>query len=102
MNVEEIISGMEVFTQEELARINQLDTDTAENITSDDLDLYARWKTTHALAEARFEAQIEAIQTEMNAKIEAEKQIANAAIANLEAQAALARAQLEAVKNGEI
>ena len=102
MTPDEIIGQMETFTQEEIARINLLATGNVEDITQDDMELFSRWETSNALAEARFEAEIETVQAESAARVEQMQSVATAAIANLEAQAALARARLEAVQNGEI
>lgn len=102
MTPDEIIALKETFTQEETDRINLLAAGAVQDITQEDLDLYSRWQTSNALCEARFKAEQDALIAESNARIEASREIANAAINNLEAQAALARARLEAVQNGEI
>lgn len=102
MKPEEIIGNMEQFTQEELARINELATNTAENITFEDMKLFSRWETSEAIANERFQAELKTLEAENAAKIEQSQQIADAAAANLQAQADLARARLEAVQNGQI
>lgn len=102
MKPEEIISQKETFTTEETDRINLLAAGAVDEITQEDIELYSRWKTSNALCEARFKIEQDTLIAESNARIEAANQIANAAIANLEAQAELAKARLEAVKNGQI
>lgn len=98
----EIVSQNEKFTVDETERINLLAAGRAENITQDDLELFARWKTSCALSDARFEAEREATLTKAQAEIVQREKVAKAAFDNLEAQAELAKARLELVKNGQI
>ena len=102
MQIEEIISNMESFTNEEKDIINKMAVGEIEEITPEQLEIYTRYQVSKALAEERFQAEMQALKDETDAKIEQSKQVNNAAIANLEAQAALAQARLEAVKNGKI
>ena len=102
MGANEIMEQMETFTVEEQERINLLAAGKAENITMEDMELFSRWKTSLALADARFKAEAEAIKARTDAEIEHREKIAAAAFNNLEAQAELAKARLELVKNGQI
>lgn len=102
MRSDEIISNMEKFTQAELERIDQLAADNVSNPTLEDMKLYARWQTSNAIANARFEAEMYALQEQTKANIEEARKLNDAAIANLEAQAALAQARLKAVENGQV
>ena len=102
MNSNEIIKNMEKFTVDEQERINLLAAGKAENITIEDMELFARWKTSLALADARFQAEAEALKARTDAEIKQREKIAKVAFENLEAQRDLALARLEAVKNGQI
>lgn len=102
MDATEILEQMDTFTQSELERIDQLATDTAGEITFEDMKLYARWETSNALAETRFKAEQENMKAESQARIEQAQALNDAAKANLEAQAALAQARLKAVQDGEV
>ena len=102
MAPDEIIARMEKFTPDECDRITLLAAGKVENITMEDMELFSRWKTSNALAEAQFEAEREATYQVAQAEIEQRAQVADAAMKNLEAQAELAYARLEAVKNGKI
>lgn len=102
MKPDEIVSNMEQFTQEETDRINQLAAGNVSNPTPDDLELYARWKTSNALADARFKAENDALQAQTEQNTKMAQAYNKAAIENLNAQKELALARLEAVKNGQI
>lgn len=102
MNANEIMEQMEKFTVDEQERINLLAAGKVEKITMEDMELFTRWKTSLALADARFKAEAEAIKARTDAEIEQREKIAKAAFENLEAQKELALARLEAVKNGQI
>lgn len=102
MSANEIMEQTEKFTADEQERINLLAAGKAENITSEDLELFSRWKTSLALADARFKAEAEALKARTDAEIEQRANVAKAAFDNLEAQAELAKARLKAVQNGEI
>lgn len=102
MNANEIMEQMEKFTVDEQERINLLAAGKAENITMEDMELFSRWKTSLALADARFKAETEALKARTDAEIEQREKVAKAAFENLEAQRDLALARLEAVKNGQI
>lgn len=102
MNANEIMEQMEKFTVDEQERINLLAAGKAENITTEDLELFSRWKTSIALTDARFKAEAEAIKARTDAEIEQREKVAKAAFDNLEAQAELAKARLKAVQDGQI
>lgn len=102
MDATEILNQMETFSQSELERINQLATDTTDEITFEDMKLYARWEASNALASERFKAEQENMKAESQARIEQAQALNDAAKANLEAQAALAQARLKAVQDGQI
>lgn len=98
----EIVNDMEQFTQAETDRINQLAAGNISNPTIEDMELYARWKTSNALADARFKTENDALQAQMKQNMELAQAFNKAAIDNLNAQKELALARLEAVKNGQI
>lgn len=102
MKPDEIVSNMEQFTQVETDRINQLATGNISNPTIEDMELYARWKTSNALADARFKAENDALQAQMKQNMELAQIYNKAAIDNLNAQKELAFARLKAVENGQI
>lgn len=93
---------METFTNEEKDVINRIASGNLEGITKDELDVYTRFQTSKALADEKLQAELQALKNETDAKIEQSKAVNDAAIANLEAQAELAKARLELVKNGQI
>ena len=102
MKPEEIIAAKEKFTASEQDRINLLAANKAENITFEDLELFSKWKVSSALADARFQAECEALQAKTQAEIEQQQAIKQVAFENLEAQAQLAQARLKAVQDGKI
>ena len=102
MGATEILNQMETFSQSELERINQLATDTAGEITFQDMKLYARWEASNALASERFKTEQENMKAESQARIEQAQALNDAAKANLDAQAALAQTRLKAVQDGQI
>ena len=102
MTPDEIISEMETFTADEKDRINLLAANKVENITFEDMELYSRWQTSLALADARFQAECKALQAKTQAEIEQQQAIKQVAFENLEAQAQLAQARLKAVQDGKI
>ena len=102
MKPDEIVSDMEQFTQAETDRINQLAAGNVSNPTIEDMELYARWKTSNAIADARFKAENDALQAQAKENIELAQAYNKAAIENLNAQKELALARLKAVENGQI
>lgn len=102
MNAVDIVSNLEQFTEDEKARINALATNSVENITFDDMQLYARWQASNALADKRFQDEQAAQEAVTQARIEDSRNVANASIEALNAQADLARARLKAVENGQV
>lgn len=102
MSAQDIFAEMEMFTSEEKDIINRIANGNLEGITKEDLDVYTRYETSKALADEKLQAEMKALKDETAAKIEQSKAVNDAAIANLEAQAELAKARLELVKNGQI
>lgn len=93
---------METFTNEEMDVINRIASGNLEGITKEDLDVYTRFQTSNAIADEKLQAELQALKDETAAKIEQAQAVNDAAVANLEAQAELAKARLELVKNGQI
>jgi len=104
MTLASIVQNPETFTNEELDRINKLANGSVpdEEITQEDVALFARWQSWQSVLSAQYEAERAAAAAEAQARIEQAEAVKNAAVANLEAQTALALARLEAVKNGQI
>ncbi len=104
MAFENILQNAETFTNEEIDRINKLANNSIpdEEITQEDVALFARWQSWQSVLLAQYEAERAATEAESLARIEQAEAVKNAAVANLEAQTALALARLEAVKNGQI
>lgn len=93
---------MESFTNEEKDVINKIASGDLEGITPANLEVYTRFQTSKALADEKLQAELQALKDETTAKIEQAKAVNDAAIANLEAQAELAKARLKAVQDGQI
>ena len=102
MSAQDIFAEMETFTDEEKEIVNRIASGNLEGITEDDLDVYTRFQTSKALADTKLQAELQALKDETDAKIEQAQAVNDAAVANLEAQAELAKARLELVKNGQI
>ena len=102
MSAQEIFAEMESFTNEEIDVINKIASGDLEGITPADLEVYTRFQTSKAIADEKLQAELQALKDETSAKIEQAQAINDAAVANLEAQAELAKARLELVKNGQI
>lgn len=104
MTLETIVQNPETFTNAETDRINKLANGSIPNeeITQEDVALFARWQSWQSVLSAQYEAERAAAEAEARARIEQAEAVKNAAVANLEAQMALALARLEAVKNGQI
>ena len=102
MTAQDIFAEMESFTNEEKDVINKIASGDLEGITQEDLEVYTRFQTSKAIADEKLQAELQALKDETAAKIEQSKAVNDAAIANLEAQAELAKARLEAVQNGQI
>ena len=102
MAAQDIFAEMESFTNEEKDIINRIASGDLEGITKDDLDVYTRFQTSKALADEKLQAELQALKDETNAKIEQAQALNGAAIANLEAQAELAKARLKVVQDGQI
>lgn len=102
MSAQDIFAEMETFTDEEKEIVNRIASGNLEGITEDDLDVYTRFQISKALADTKLQAELQALKDETDAKIEQAQAVNDAAVANLEAQAELAKARLELVKNGQI
>lgn len=102
MSAQDIFSEMETFTNEEIDIINKIASGDLEGITPADLEVYTRFQTSKAVADEKLQAELQALKDETDAKIEQSKAVNYAAIANLEAQAELAKARLKAVQDGKI
>ena len=102
MTAQEIFAEMETFTNEEKDVINRISSGNLEGITKENLDVYTRFQTSKAVADEKLQAELQALKDETTAKIEQSKTVNDAAIANLEAQAELAKARLKAVQDGQI
>lgn len=102
MTAQDIFAEMESFTNEEKDVINRIASGDLEGITSEDLEVYTRFQTSKAIADEKLQAELQALKDETAAKIEQAKAVNDAAIANLEAQAELAKARLKAVQDGQI
>lgn len=104
MTLGNIVQNPETFTNAEIDRINKLANNSVPNeeITQNDVELYARWQSWQSVLSAQYEAERAAAEAESQARIQQAEAVKNAAVANLEAQTALALARLEAVKNGQI
>lgn len=102
MTAQDIFAEMETFTNEEKDVINRIASGDLEGITPADLEVYTRFQTLKAVADAKLQAELQALKDETDAKIEQSKAVNDAAVANLEAQRNLALARLEMVKHGEI
>lgn len=102
MSAQDIFAEMESFTNEEKDVINRIASGNLEDITPEDLEVYTRFQTSKAVADEKLQAELQALKDETAAKIEQSKAVNDAAIANLEAQAELAKARLKAVQDGQI
>ena len=99
-NVTDITGNREHFTIEETDRINLIAAGQAEDLTNDDMALYARWVADCTRVSESLQILRDEMEKETAAKVEASQAIAQAAVENLEAQRDLALARLEAVSNG--
>lgn len=102
MSAQNIFAEMESFTNEEKDVINKIASGDLEGITPEDLEVYTRFQTSNALADEKLQAELQALKDETAAKIEQSRAVNDAAVANLEAQAELAKARLKAVQDGQI
>jgi hypothetical protein len=99
-NVTDITGNREHFTIEETDRINLIAAGQAEDLTNEDMQLYARWVADCTRVSESLQILRDEMEKETAAKVEASQAIAQAAVENLEAQRDLALARLEAVSNG--
>lgn len=98
MKPDEILKGLVKLTPAQSDRINAICAKEAEDLTYEDLELYAQWHTANEVANMRFEAEREARMMEAQAAIEDAHALNKAAIANLEAHETEARARLDECK----
>ena len=85
------------FTEQERNTITDILKRNLENLTPDEVALYARWTTAVALSEAEFEAKIQAMRNESANKIAEFNEIAAVAKKNLKDLKHAALARLEAI-----
>ena len=105
MEATEIIGKMEQFTQSEKERLNVIATESNEDaLTFADLELYARFKVSEALASERFEMEREQMQAVTKAKIEGANEVKRAAVERMHALTDLSKAKLAKIskEGGEI
>ena len=105
MSAIEILEKMDSFTQAEKERYNAIATQSNEDeLTFEDLELYARFKVTQALTDERFAIEREAMKAKAESELKASIQIKEAAVEKMRARRDLAQAKLaKAVRdNGEI
>lgn len=105
MSASEILEKVDSFTQAEKERYNAIATQSnKDELTFDDLELYARFKVTEALTSERFAIEREAMKAQSEANIKATVAIKEAALDKMKARRDLARAKLaKAVRdNGEV
>lgn len=91
---------MDEFTQAEKARIDELYGNDFVGITPEDMPLIQRYERYKALNDARFKAEIEAMQKEANAKIVEAHETALLARELLEEHAKRSRERWEMLRNG--
>ena len=105
MGTIEILEKMDTFTQPEKERINAIATQSNQDeLTFDDLELYARFRVNEALTSKRFELEREAMQARAEADLKAANEIKSAAIEKMKARRDIAKAKLAKAVNeiGEI
>lgn len=105
MSVSEILEKTEKFTQTEKERFNAIATQSNEDeLTFDDLELYARFKVNEALTDERFAIERKAMMAKAETELKASMQIKEAAVEKMRARRDLAQAKLaKAVRgNGEV
>lgn len=73
------------FTEEERNIINDLARRQYQDMTPEEVDLYTRWTTAKALADAEYQERMAAIRRESEAKVENSRIESQAAISAIEA-----------------
>lgn len=105
MSASEILEKTEKFTQTEKERYNAIATQSNEDeLTFDDLELYARFKVNEALTDERFAIERKAMMAKAETELKTSMQIKEAAVEKMRARRDLAQAKLaKAVRgNGEV
>ena len=105
MSAIEILEKMDSFTQPEKERFNAIATQSnKDELTFEDLELYARFKVTEALTNERFAIEREAMMAKAESELKASMQIKEAAVEKMRARRDIAQEKLaKAVRgNGEI
>lgn len=105
MSAGEILGKMDAFTQPEKERFNAIATQSnKDELTFDDLELYARFKVTEALTNERFAIERKAMMAKAESDLKASREMKEAAIEKMRARRDIAQAKLaKAVRgNGEI
>lgn len=88
------------ITPEQTRRVDELLATNFENATSEDIELYANWKTAIALQNADFEIKREAMEREAQARHEIAQEAAEQSKNALDELVAVAKRRLELVENG--
>lgn len=88
------------FTEQEQNIITDIHKRNFENLTPDEVQLYARWKTAIALRDTEFQSKQDAMKNEMQARINLTAEIAETAKSNLAELKQAALARLEMIDNG--
>lgn len=98
--MDELLKDMVKFTSDESDRITLLAARKVVEgeLTYDDLELYATWKVSKALTDARFQTELESMQAEAEQRIEAARKLNDAAVEGLNLQNGIAAAKLESAK----
>lgn len=92
---------MDEFTQAEKARINELYATDFEGITPADIPLIQKFEQQKAVNDARFRAELEAMQKEADVKAAEAHETAALARERLEERAQRSRERWEVLRNGQ-
>ena len=99
MGEQEYLALLDGFTADDIDKINAIAAGTAENITVEDAELYANWKSANARIEEYYSDRHAAMQAETQAKIDASAAIAEQIKENMQAQQRSALRRLQQVEN---
>lgn len=92
--------ALENFTQQEREMLDDINKRELQNLTAEEVQLYARWQSYLAVHRAEFEAEQARLQAESEARIQAAAAESQAVLQNLEALKNAALARLEMIENG--
>lgn len=90
------------FSGKDTRRIQEMMNSDFENATKEDIELYAKWITAHALIDENFENEKRIRQTEMEERIEALHERNEIVKESLRTRLETAKLRLERAKAGEI